>query len=289
MKADLPLPTLLVALHFALSACTPADGPRLNQDPASRSVPGPAARPISVATTQTNLTAAQKATIGRKIWQNESGGTHNGLTAWNEGEDFPSLGIGHFIWYPAGKSGPYTESFPQFIAFARQQGANPPAIALSQGAPWPTRIAFRSEFNGRAMVGLRTWLANNIALQTDFIIAKSRASLPKILQAAGRDAARVQTNYNRTATSASGQYGLIDYVNFKGEGINPQERYNGQGWGLLQVLQEMRGNETGQAAAREFSRAAKAVMARRVANSGGKDVRWNAGWQNRCATYASPL
>ncbi len=289
MKALLIFPALLLALLLALAACTPADGPRLSQNPASQSAPGAAARPISVATTQTTLTASQKATIGRKIWQNESGGTRTGLTAWNEGEAFPSLGIGHFIWYPTGKTGPYTESFPQFIAFARQQGANPPAIALSRGAPWPTRIAFKSEFNGRAMNGLRDWLANNVALQTDFIIAKSRASLPKILQAAGRDAALVQANYNRTATSASGQYALIDYVNFKGEGINPNERYNGQGWGLLQVLQEMRGSASGQAAAREFSRAAKTVMARRVANSGGKDVRWNAGWQNRCATYAQPL
>ncbi|RYD29224.1 MAG: hypothetical protein EOP87_18635, partial [Verrucomicrobiaceae bacterium] len=46
------------------------------------------------------LSGAQKAAIGRKIWQNESGGTVNGLTAWNGGEGFPSLGIGHFIWYP---------------------------------------------------------------------------------------------------------------------------------------------------------------------------------------------
>lgn len=285
MKTTLPLSALLLGLI----ACTPVDGPRLSRSPNQQAPAAQTTRPISVATTQTNLTSTQKATIGRKIWQNESGGTRNGLTAWNEGEAFPSLGIGHFIWYPAGKSGPYTESFPQFIAFARQQGATPPAIALSRGAPWPTRIAFKSEFNGRPMIGLRNWLANSVPLQTDFIIAKSRASLPKILQAAGRDAALVQANYNRTATSASGQYALIDYVNFKGEGINPKERYNGQGWGLLQVLQEMRGNATGQAAAIEFSRAAKAVMARRVANSGGKDVRWHAGWQNRCATYAQPL
>ena len=278
-------PLLSPAILVGLVACTPADGPRISQSAAA----GQAPRPLAVAATRSTLTAAQKATIGRKIWQNESGGSRNGLTAWNDGEAFPSLGIGHFIWYPAGKSGPYTESFPQFIAFARQQGANPPAIALSRGAPWPTQIAFKSEFNGRAMTGLRDWLASNVPLQTDFIIAKSRASLPKIVQAAGSDAARVQGNYNRTATTAGGQYALIDYVNFKGEGINTNERYNGQGWGLLQVLQEMRGNATGQAAAIEFSQAAKKVMARRVANSGGKDVRWNAGWQNRCATYAQPL
>ena len=280
MKASLLLPFASLA-SLSLLACTPS----------TRSFsPASANRASSVAaTTSSSLSPSQKATIGHKIWQNESGGTQNGLTAWNDGESFPSLGIGHFIWYPAGTRGPFTESFPQFVAYARQQGVTPPAIALSQGAPWPNKATFQSQFNSAATSGLRDWLAANVSLQTDFIIAKSRASLPRILQAAGNDAARVQANYNRTATSASGQYALIDYVNFKGEGINPKERYNGQGWGLLQVLQEMQGSATGHSAAVEFSRAAKKVMARRVANSGGKDARWNAGWQNRCATYARPL
>lgn len=279
MKLFLTLPLVTLA---SLAACSPVDGPRV-------SAPGAVGPTASVATTQTKLSASQQAAIGRKIWQNESGGSVNGLTAWNDGEAFPSLGIGHFIWYPSGKSGPFTESFPQFVAYAKRQGANPPAVAFSPGCPWPTKAAFQRDFNGAQLTGLRNWLAANVPLQTEFIIAKSRASLPKILQAAGTDAARVKANYDRTATSASGQYALIDYVNFKGEGINPSERYQGQGWGLLQVLQEMRGTGSGQAAANEFSRAAKAVMARRVANSGGKDARWNAGWQNRCATYAQPL
>ncbi|MBK1835628.1 hypothetical protein JIN78_16285, partial [Roseibacillus ishigakijimensis] len=262
MKALSLLPS---CAFLALAACSPADGPAIT-------TPG---SPAAVATT---LTAAEKAKIGQKIWQNESAGSRDGLTAWNDGEAFPSLGIGHFIWYPAGQNGPYTESFPQFIRFAQQQGAQPPALARQADAPWPNKAAFQRAFHGAEMTALRTWLANNVSLQTDFIIAKSRASLPKILQAAGPDAARVKANYERVATSARGQYALIDYVNFKGEGINPNERYHGQGWGLLQVLQEMKGTATGPAAAVEFSQAAKTVMARRVANSGGKDQRWHAGW-----------
>ena len=49
--------------------------------------------------------------IGKKIWQNECNGTVAGLTSWNEGENFASLGIGHFIWYPKGQRGPFDESF----------------------------------------------------------------------------------------------------------------------------------------------------------------------------------
>src|SRR5687767_5521069 len=44
--------------------------------------------------------------IGRRVWQNECGGRRDGLTSWNVGEDFASLGIGHFIWYPKGMDGP---------------------------------------------------------------------------------------------------------------------------------------------------------------------------------------
>ncbi len=68
------------------------------------------------------LTAGQKAKIGRKIWQNECAGSVDGLTSWNGGEEFPSLGIGHFIWYPAGFKGRFEESWPSFVAFAKKSG-----------------------------------------------------------------------------------------------------------------------------------------------------------------------
>src|SRR6187551_1849481 len=86
-----------------------------------------------------NLTASQKAAIGRKIWQNECAGSVAGLTTWNGGEEFPSIGIGHFIWYPAGFKGRFEESWPQFAAFARQRGADLPAVAFEAHSPWRTK------------------------------------------------------------------------------------------------------------------------------------------------------
>jgi hypothetical protein len=47
-----------------------------------------------------NLSPAETRRIGNRIWQNECGGTLAGLTSWNTGENFASLGIGHFIWDP---------------------------------------------------------------------------------------------------------------------------------------------------------------------------------------------
>lgn len=238
------------------------------------------------------LTAAQKAAIGRKIWQNESGGTVNGLTAWNGGEEFPSLGIGHFIWYPAGFKGPFEESWPQFISFARAQGANPPAVAQQRHSPWRSRGEFQKAFNGAELTGLRSWLAANVGVQTDYIISRSRGALPKILAAApASERGKIEANYRKVSTTPQGMYALIDYVNFKGEGISPTERYNGMGWGLMQVLGNMKDVSSGPAAAVEFSASAKRMMSRRVANAPAarNEGKWLPGWHNRCDTYARPL
>ena len=238
------------------------------------------------------LSGAQKAAIGRKIWQNECAGSVAGLTSWNGGEEFPSLGIGHFIWYPEGFRGPFEESWPEFVVFARKQGLNPPPIAQQRHSPWASKAAFQRDFKGAQMTALRTWLAGNVGVQTDFIIARSRAALPKILAAApGSERARIEANYHKVASSAQGTYALIDYVNFKGEGVNQTERYNGRGWGLMQVLGDMKDVPAGPAAASEFASAAKRVLARRVQNSppARGEKRWLEGWQNRCSSYGRPL
>ena len=248
--------------------------------------------PPAAASADFTLTASQKAAIGRKIWQNECGGTVEGLTTWNAGEEFPSLGIGHFIWYPTGFLGRFEESWPAFIRFAQQRGAQPPALARLRHSPWNSRAEFQRDFNSPRMRELRGWLANQVPLQTDFILQRSRQALPRILAAAPpADRARIATNYRKVATTPHGAYALIDYVNFKGEGVNPSERYQGRGWGLLQVLAEMREAPAGAAAATEFSAAAKRVLSRRITLSPPErgEKRWEAGWHNRCNTYARPL
>jgi hypothetical protein len=242
--------------------------------------------------TSADLSPAQKSAIGKKIWQNECAGTLNGLTTWNAGEEFPSLGIGHFIWYPAGFNGRFNETWPQFVAFAKKQGATLPAVALERHSPWETKAEFQKDFNGPRLTSLRKWLAANVTLQTDFIIARSRAALPKILAAApASERKRIEANYHKVAASPQGSYALIDYVNFKGDGTQVSERYKGRGWGLLQVLGEMKDAPAGPAAASEFAAAAKRALSRRIANSPPErgEKRWEQGWHNRCSTYARPL
>ncbi|WP_290566624.1 hypothetical protein [Akkermansia sp.] len=233
-----------------------------------------------------------KAKIARKIWQNECAGTVRGLVSWNRGEAFPSLGIGHFIWFPAGVRERFEESFPSFVRFCRKRGARVPEW-FSGAAPWRTRGEFEAaDVRGGLPERMRQWLSSPAALQmqADFIISRSVASLGRI-KSQSRRPAEMAARYNAVAMAPNGMYALIDYVNFKGEGTNPAERYRGQGWGLMQVLEEMRPAAPGQPAAAEFAEAAKRVLQRRVENSpaGRGEARWLAGWKNRCDSYKRSL
>ncbi len=225
------------------------------------------------------------ASIGKRVWQNECAGSVQGLVSWNAGEAFPSLGIGHFIWYPAGHREAFDESFPKLIAFAAVRGVAVPSY-FRGAAPWSHRAAFVADKSGLAQQ-MRQWLAEHIDIQVQFLTERSRAALPGMLRVS-RNPQLVRARYDALAATAQGLYCLVDYVNFKGEGIKPEERYNGFGWGLLQVLEEMRGTPSGAAAAAEFSRAAAAVLSRRVANSPAArgEKRWLPGWLNRCRSYA---
>jgi hypothetical protein len=237
------------------------------------------------------LSPAQAQKIGQRLWKNECAGTIEGLTSWNKGENFPSLGIGHFIWYPEGVRQTFEESFPSMIRHLEARGAKAPAwVTSSRHCPWRTREQFLAEKDGPRLRALRDYLAKHVGLQAEFAALRARQALPKLLAGASRtDRAELQRKYDAVATTPQGVYALVDYVNFKGEGLNPAERYKGQGWGLLQVLEEMKPVPAGPAAAAEFSAAAKRVLGRRIANAPRQESQWRAGWYSRCESYARPF
>ena len=144
---------LLLAASLLFSACSPgqrSDGTVTQKLTGSPPVPRKLDRPrLSGGLT---LNGTQQRAVGMKIWQNESGGTVSGLTHWNEGEEFPSLGIGHFIWYPRGFDGRWTETWPEFIRFAQGRGVRGiPTVALLPDCPWSDRKGFRRDFNAAAL------------------------------------------------------------------------------------------------------------------------------------------
>ena len=241
------------------------------------------------------LSQSEAVEIGRKIWQNECNGTIAGLTSWNEGENFASLGIGHFIWYPKGARGPFEESFPKLISFISGRGAKLPNLLLGTGelfCPWNSRAEFLQAQHTTEMKQLRQFLADTVDLQAQFLVARLQNALPKMLaEAAPSDRDQVLGQFERVASTPRGCYALVDYVNFKGEGVLHTERYRDQGWGLLQVLEEMHGTSGGQSAVKEFSHSAAVILTRRVQNSPPerKESRWLPGWINRVNSYARNL
>ncbi|MEY2502829.1 MAG: hypothetical protein QOI07_3163 [Verrucomicrobiota bacterium] len=236
-----------------------------------------------------NLSPAETRRIGTKIWQNECGGTVAGLTSWNAGENFASLGIGHFIWYPKGVRGPFDESFPKFAEFAASRAAKLPAVAVAKdGCPWNSRAEFNAAAQSAPMKELRAFLARTVDLQAEFLVRRLREALPKMLaEAGGSSHGQIEERFDRVAATANGCYALVDYVNFKGEGVLATERYAGQGWGLLQVLEGMKDETTGRSAVKSFAESAKTVLRNRVRNSppGRNEARWLPGWLKRVDTY----
>lgn len=238
------------------------------------------------ATSQTaGISDADALKIGKRIWQNECAGTIPGLTSWNAGEDFASLGIGHFIWYHANHRGPFEESFPKLAEFLGRNGVDVPKWMRGE-CPWTSRADFIAAADSPRMKQLRQMLASTIALQAKFCAQRLERALPAMLEAAPRKhRERIRENFHRVAAQPMGMYALIDYVNFKGEGTKASETYNGQGWGLLQVLEAMKGGPPLSA----FSQAADEVLTRRVANSPKtrNEAKWLPGWRNRVKTYAN--
>src|SRR6516162_4376773 len=104
----------------------------------------------AVGTPQLVLPADVVNKVGHKIWINETRGDRNAITSWNANEEFASLGIGHFIWFPAGKTAPFYESFPRMLEFLRQQNARLPSWldrTPIPPCPWVSRTDFIKNFN----------------------------------------------------------------------------------------------------------------------------------------------
>lgn len=235
-----------------------------------------------------DLSPVELRVIGDQIFKNEGGGDVDKLVHWNEGEDFASMGIGHFTWYPAGRSGRFGSTFPELLSYMRERGVQIPAWLPRDGAPWYSRGQLMQAKNTPQVRELQNFLFQTRMLQAQFIVDRTRRAMPKLINTTPEHMrAQVATNLNAVANTPGGWYALIDYTNFKGEGLSRSGGYNGSNWGLLQVLEEMRPAQPGQQALHEFADAAMRVLERRVRNSppARNERRWLAGWSNRVNTY----
>lgn len=249
---------------------------------------------LSFANPNIQLSKAELQRVGEQIFTNETGGKIDNLVVWNVGENFPSLGIGHFIWFKQGEAAHFEETFPSLITFLEQNGRTLPALLQQhKTAPWKTREAFNAAKSRGEMKELIQFLANTKDLQALFIYQRLQGALQK-MRASSAFPDFIEMKFYEVAGAQNGLYALIDYVNFKGEGINLSERYNGQGWGLMQVLESMDLTSSGNSQAEKdaailasFRKAAEQVLTDRVNNADPAkgEARWLPGWKNRINTY----
>lgn len=238
------------------------------------------------------LTPQEIKKLGELIWANEALGRKDLLVFWNKTlESFPSLGIGHCIWYPQGTQHPFTETFPALCTYLKKHGVALPdwlKKALPEGAPWQTREELLNDT--LRTNELRDLLAATVDLQTAFMVHTLETQWPQILKAAPKnERAKLSKNYMLLRSSALGTYALVDYCNFKGTGLNPQETCNGKGWGLLQVLLDMPDDLTIETAPKAFTVSATKMILLLIEDSAPdyRRVSFFPGWMKRVATYAN--
>lgn len=226
---------------------------------------------------ENSITDKQLQKIAGRIYQNECQGKEEFLVHWNLGEEFMSLGIGHFIWYPKGQPRFFNEMFPQLLQFMRDSGTTLPDW-IPEHAPWNSREEFLEHKHEKLAEKLKQFLLDTFDQQAAFMLWRCTRFTPE-----GRAGEKVRL----LEASPAGIYCLIDYMNFKGRGDDQGERYNGYGWGLLQVLDEMPDDLTAEEAPRFFAAAAELVLRRRIDNSPPErsEIRWLPGWINRLGTY----
>lgn len=300
---------IVFCLALALAACG-GSAPR-----AGGAAPGP--RCVA------DIGDEEAAEIGRRIWQHESGGKL--LVWWDDTCDCPSLGINNYLWFQNGHQAPFEEQFLALLRYLQARNVElPDWLRALPDAPWRDRREFFAEVltlerwrknpppawnmtpemftsTDSARVGLlKEFLARTVAEQARFSAQRLADALPKILAALPEgERPAIERQFYRVACSRGGLFGLVDYVNFKGEGINPKERYENpktkrlEGWGLLQVLQGMKGRRPGAAALDAFAASAERVLQRRVANAPPERAEkergtWLPIWLRRVRSYRLP-
>lgn len=237
-----------------------------------------------------SLTSVQYQWLGQQVFSNECNQQLTCLTHWNEGENFPSLGIGHFIWYRIDQREAFEETFPSLLASIESAGVSLPewlTDPANANNPWPDRASFYNDFESVEMRELSRLLQSTMDLQAAFIVKRLDDTIDEIILSfppTQQTKIRLGVQQLASVNAPMGHYALIDYLHFKGSGLNASERYQDQGWGLKQVLQTMNQNSV---SLESFVAAAEQVLRNRVANAPAErnEQRWIRGWVNRLHSY----
>ena len=294
LQTEVGMPVLLDS-NASLTIVPPQLSPSVGTDSTSPAVISPAPITTLPSTGVTTTTSANDMNaIGERIFRNETNGDAAKLLRWNSKGNFADLGIGHLVWYPANQRGSYTETFPNFLKYVQSKNVPLPtwlANRPSEGGPWANKDAFERAKDDKQMRELAKFLEKTVGLQAAFMSEQLRRNMPAMAQtlpAQYRQAAL--DNFQVMEKTSGGMYPVLDYMVFQGAGTSSNERYNGHGWGLLQVLLNMERVQPGSNALAEFMRSAGDSITHRVAAAPADrhEARLLADWQTRVRTYKVP-
>ncbi|HQO08632.1 MAG TPA: hypothetical protein PLK90_09135 [Clostridiales bacterium] len=217
--------------------------------------------------------------MGIKFFANECGSQKKYLVWWSPKEDFANFGVGHFIWLPAGSRLPFVEQFPELIAFYLEKNEPVPEFIdrhKMTGCPWKSKTDLDYDPVKDEII---EWLASTTYIQAGFILFKAMDSIKEILNKNPHVADKLKA----LSASRQGRFAVVDYLNFKGTGLDPKERIRGEGWGLLQVLENMKLPDL-----ENFIRSAEETLTRRVNNytEDWNDLTFLNGWLKRIDGYS---
>ena len=235
------------------------------------------------------VTPQEAAHFGKRIFYNECSSQKERLVWWSAKEPFPSLGIGHFIWYPEDNKSPFEETFPSLLSFLKKEGAPLPFwLENPLHCPWKTREEFLNASQDTKKQELQEFLFKTLSLQATFIVNRFELFLQTLLKNVSATQQIILLKHIKNlGQSTLGKFALIDYLHFKGSGFSPTERYQGKGWGLQQVLEGMPSQYDDPSAA--FIETAKRVLIQRVdrAPKERHEEQWLPGWLSRLESYRS--
>lgn len=224
------------------------------------------------------------------VYKNECASDPRKLTHWNKGEDFPSLGLGHFIWLREGdKKERFVQSFPALVQYMVDKGVDVPLWLRAERSPWQNSFEFQKEKTQGAarMMELQNLLLSTFSYQAKHIVDKGWNTIQQYRNSSEPTIAELfRWGVRRMETSTRGLMLMLDYGNFKGFGVSEKERVAGQGWGMLQVFENMKRMAPDSEPVCSFARSAMYVLDRRIRNEVRENAaspapRWRLGWKNR--------
>ena len=222
--------------------------------------------------------------IALKISDNEDTREQLRLIRWPDEDEFSSLGIAPFFWHPH-KAESAELNFNDLLEHLALSHNLPEWLNEVTTPPWDSREDFFSARHDAFKYQLRDFLQQTKSDQVQYLIKNLEANLPRMLKEVKNPFARMHAyeNFYHVAVLENGVYALLDYSVFMGNGLSSEDRHKNLGWGLVHVLENMRGNAENLVQA--FASTAEVLLMRRIESLPNDERRHLIEWRRRINTY----